>query len=85
MNDSRYPAERAGSGVRSNVGTYLALAGLLVMAAGLLALMAFVNIAFFGVLIVIVAFFGMGLFHYVVWGWWLSSLPSDDDEVMPPL
>ena len=66
----------------SNAGTYLALMGVLCVAGALLALTAMVNIAFFGILVVVFGFGFLGVFHYLVWGWWLakSIVPDDEEE-----
>ena len=63
---------------QSNAGTILALFGLLVIAAGLLGLMALVLPQLLGIVLVVGGLFGMVFFHYVVWGWWLSQMKPDD-------
>lgn len=64
-----------------NSGTFIALFGLLVIAAGLLGLSALVMPQIFGILIVVVLFLGAVAFHYCVWGWWLSAhAPTDERE-----
>ncbi|MBT4866571.1 MAG: hypothetical protein HON53_15825 [Planctomycetaceae bacterium] len=63
-----------------NMGTFAALAVLLLIGIGLLALVAVVLPKVIWLVVVVLGFFLMGLFHYVTWGWWLSRLPVDDDE-----
>ncbi|HVW00517.1 MAG TPA: hypothetical protein VHB77_09260 [Planctomycetaceae bacterium] len=68
----------------SNAGTYLALVGIVCVALALLTLTAMVNIAVFGILVVVFGFGLLGVFHYLVWGWWLSqTIVRDDDEDHP--
>lgn len=71
---------RPGSG--QNSATFLALFGLLAMAAALLVLVAMVMPAALGIVGVLFAIVFVGAFHYLAWGWWLSKLrpPADDDE-----
>jgi hypothetical protein len=65
-----------------NTGTMIALFGLLLIAGGLLALMALVLPQVAGVVLVILIVFVLPIsFHYVVWGRWLSKMkPPEDDE-----
>ena len=70
------PAKSRGS----NSATFLALIGLLVVGGGLLALAAVVNIAFFGIVIVVFSFGLIGLLHYLLWGWWLSNLTGEEKD-----
>jgi hypothetical protein len=67
----------------SNAGTYLALIGIVFVAGALLALTAMVNVAFFGILVVVFGFGLLGVFHYLVWGWWLaqSITPDEEDDI----
>ncbi|OYW17293.1 MAG: hypothetical protein B7Z55_12815 [Planctomycetales bacterium 12-60-4] len=64
------------------MATFTALLGLLFLGALLIFLAALVVPQILGLVLVIVGFGGMLLFHYVVWGWWLSKLmpPEDKDE-----
>ena len=63
-----------------NMGTLAALAVLLMIGIGFLALVAVVLPKVIWLVVVVFGFFLMGLFHYVTWGWWLSRSPLDDDE-----
>jgi hypothetical protein len=63
-----------------NMGTLAALAVLLLIGIGLLALVAVVLPKVIWLVVVVMGFFLMGLFHYITWGWWLSRLPVDDGE-----
>ncbi|MGE0607679.1 MAG: hypothetical protein AB7O62_11355 [Pirellulales bacterium] len=36
------------------------------------------------VLLVIIVIFGVPMFHYIMWGWWLSSRLRDDSAEDPP-
>lgn len=75
----RRPGESGSGG--ANLATYLALVGLLFMAAGLMALFAMVlNVAVFWLFCVLFGFVLVGTLHYVVWGRWLSNLPIDDED-----
>ncbi len=52
----------------------------------LVGMLAFLLSALFGagpiaVLMVAVVVFGVPLFHYILWGWWLSSRIRDDAPV----
>jgi Flp pilus assembly protein TadB len=64
----------------SNATTFLALGGVVLVAAALLVLAALVNPAVFGVLIVAVGFGLIGVLQYLIWGWWLSATPLDDED-----
>lgn len=66
---------------RSNGPTILALLALMAMAVGLLFLSALVLPQLFGFAVVVVGFFVFIAFHYVVWGWWLSKISADDEDV----
>ncbi len=72
-------ASRSTNG-QPNAGTLLALVGLMLVAGGLLALMAMVMPGLFGILLVIWAFLFFGLFHYFVWGWWMTARRDDGDD-----
>lgn len=72
--------ERRRRDASRNTGTLIALAALLAVGAGMLALMAIVLPKVVWVLAVVFGFFLVGLFHYVTWGWWLSRVPFEEDE-----
>jgi Flp pilus assembly protein TadB len=72
--------ERRQSNADRNSGTFLALAALMLVGAGLLMLVAIVLPQALGLVLVVFGFFLMGLLHYVTWGWWLSRTPADEDE-----
>jgi hypothetical protein len=77
MNPPRRPA---GSG---NSGTLLALAVLMILAVGFLALTAMIMPGAFGFLAVLLGLFLFVSLHYLLWGWWLGkSKPRGDAE--PP-
>lgn len=64
-----------------NSGTFIALFGLLVIAAGLLGLSALILPIARGIIVLVLLFLGMIAFHYCVWGWWLSThAPTDERE-----
>lgn len=69
-----------GSGENRDAATLLALLALLVVAACLLLLAAMVIPRVLGILVVVFGFFLFGLFHYIVWGRWMSKLPVDDED-----
>jgi hypothetical protein len=60
--------------------------------AGVLAVMVFVALFFLTlgwigpVLLIGLGILGLGALHYVVWGWWLSSVihEADEDDNAPP-
>jgi hypothetical protein len=66
--------------------TFIALVTLLFVAGLLLALTALVLPTFLGIVLVVGGIGMFGVFHYVIWGWWLAgylnrhsdSSPSDD-------
>lgn len=65
------PAER-------DLGTWGALFGLVVIAIGLLGLVAMVAPQLLGIALVIGGFIGFGSLHYLLWGWWLGRRLTDD-------
>jgi len=67
---------------RGNGPTFLALAGLLAAAAGLIALTAMVLPQILAFVLVGFGFIILGLLQYLVWGRWMTRTPVDDDE--PP-
>ncbi len=71
------------NGSGGNSGTAIALFGLIFLFMGFLALTAIVlqSVLVFSVLLMIAGFFLYGLFHYVVWGRWLSKqLEAEEEE-----
>ena len=38
-----------------------------------------------GAVVVIAAVFGVGIFHYLFWGWWLSKTVRDDEAENRPV
>ena len=73
---------------QSNAATAIALLGLLLISAAILGLMALVLPQLLGVLIVILIFAVPAVFHYLVWGWWLSQMrdaqPADETTEEQP-
>ena len=67
---------------QSNAGTAIALAGMILLSAAMLGLMALVLPQLLGVLVVIMIFAVPAAFHYLIWGWWLSQTrgAQSDDE-----
>ncbi len=62
-----------------NMGTMVALCGLVFLSLGLIALMALVLPQVLGVAIVVGMFSGAVAFHYLVWGWWMSAQRPPDE------
>jgi uncharacterized membrane protein len=72
---------------QSNAGTAIALLGLLLISAAILGLMALVLPQLLGVLVVILIFAVPAVFHYLIWGWWLSQMRDtapDDESIDEP-
>lgn len=67
-------------GENKNLATFLALAALLFLSAGLLGLATIVMPGLAAVLLVVFGFVFVGCLHYVVWGWWLTGRKPDDDD-----
>jgi len=66
---------------RANMATLIALFGLLLGGAALVGLVALVMPQFLGVLLVVAALFvAPMIFHYLVWGWWLSQMKDDPPD-----
>jgi hypothetical protein len=66
---------------QSNAGTAIALFGLLLISGAILGLMSLVLPQVAGVLLVVLLVFVMPImFHYLVWGWWLSRMNTPEDE-----
>lgn len=64
---------------KRNAATCLALVGMLLVGAGLLALTAMVLPQIRGLILVAG---GLGLFialHFVTWGWWLGRMRAEDE------
>lgn len=72
------PVRRSGGG--SNAATWLALAGLAVVSVGLLGLAALVMPQVLGIVLVLAILFLPAVFHYFIWGKWLSEMRDDSDE-----
>ena len=70
----------SGSQRPNNGPTILALVALIGAGAGLLFMSALVLPQLFGFALVVAGFFSFIALHYLVWGWWLSSISRDDDE-----
>ena len=69
---------------RRDTGTLLALTALLILAVGLLVLVGLVLPQVLGIVLVVFGFLFVCVFHYVVWGWWLSNARTPrDDETAP--
>ena len=68
------------SSLKKDLATLIALFGLLLAALGLLALMFLVSPIFLGIVAVVVGFVMIGVFHYVVWGWWLGGAPAAEQD-----
>lgn len=74
------------SAFKKDIATLVALFGVLIAALGLLALMFLVSPIFLGIIAVVLGFVMIGVFHYVVWGWWLKgAAAADADEADPDL
>ena len=73
------------STVKKDLATLIALGGLVLAALALLALMFLVSPIFLGIVAVVAGFVLIGVFHYVVWGWWLRSpaIPDQDEADIP--
>ena len=65
---------------KRNVATFGALAGLLFVGLGILALAAMVIPDILNVLLVLAAFLVIGVIQYVLWGWKLDRYRITDDE-----
>lgn len=74
-----------GRAAARNMVTLLALGFLLLCSMGLLALVALVMPQALGLVLVGGGFFVLCCMHYLVWGWWLSSLkpPSEAGSTSP--
>lgn len=70
----------------ANIGTALALMFVMLCVMGLLALGAMAELPVMGLLLVLAGFIFLGLFHYVVWGYWLGRLlpPLPPEELPQP-
>lgn len=65
------------AGESRDLGTWIALFGLAVIALCLLGLMAMVAPHLLGVIVILAGFLGFGALHYVLWGWWLGPLMKE--------
>ena len=63
-----------------NSGTALALLGILLAMGLLMGLIALVLPQILGLVLVVFGFFFLGVFHYLVWGWWLKVTPDQEDD-----
>ena len=80
--DPRFPRS---SKPQSNAGTAIALFGLLLISGAILGLMSLVLPQVAGVLLVVLLVFVMPImFHYLVWGRWLSRMQAPVDEENQP-
>ncbi len=75
------PKSDSTSTARSDMATAIALLGLVIIALGLLGLMALVLPQVLGIVIVILIFVVPAALHYLVWGWWMSQLREQEVEV----
>lgn len=64
----------------SNGGTALALFALLAVAGSLVGLGMLIMPQLFYLPAVVFGFFCLGTIHYLLWGWWLSSIPPDEED-----
>jgi hypothetical protein len=70
-----------GSKPNRDTGTYLALVMLLLLGGGFLFIIAMVMPDVILFLLVPCGLFGLGILHWLVWGWWLSKwLPRERDD-----
>ena len=68
----------------SNAGTAIAMVAMVFVSAAMLGLMALVLPQLLGVLLVILIFAVPAVFHYLIWGWWLSQArPTDAEDDRP--
>lgn len=79
MNVPRRPRPRK-EPATSNGGTALALLALIAVAGGLVGLGTLVMPQVFGLPAVVFGFFCFGAIHYLLWGWWLKSIPPEDED-----
>lgn len=74
------PKPESTSTARSDAATAIALLGLVILALGLLGLMALVLPQVLGIVVVILIFAVPAALHYLVWGWWMSQLREQEVE-----
>jgi hypothetical protein len=79
-NSSLMPSRNSPSSGQSNAATAIALLGLLLISAALLGLMALVLPQVLGILVVILIFAVPAVFHYLLWGWWLSRVRDRESD-----
>jgi Flp pilus assembly protein TadB len=63
-----------------NAGTFVALFGLLLAAAGLFLVIVMVLPQMAGILVVVMGFVLLVGTNYAIWGWWYTELAQDEDE-----
>lgn len=63
-----------------NLGTLIALAALVLASFGFLLLISTVLPQVMWLVVVVVGFFLLGLFHYFTWGRWLSRMTAQDED-----
>jgi hypothetical protein len=81
MPDRPQPATPSPKSDRSNAATFVALFGLILMGGALVGLTALVLPQFLGLVVVIGGLFvAPALFHYLVWGWWLSQIKDENPD-----
>ena len=68
-----------GSDPKNSV-TIPVLLGLLALGGGFVGLTALVMPAAAGFLVVLFGFFFLGVFQYLLWGWWMPKQTPDDDQ-----
>ncbi|MEX0717018.1 MAG: hypothetical protein WD066_10535 [Planctomycetaceae bacterium] len=78
-----FPDDRPGrsfdAGER-NAGTFVALGVVLVLAGGLIVMMAVVIPAMLALALLPLAFLFLGAFHYLVWGWWMPAALTEEEQ-----
>lgn len=71
---------RPRSSPESNLGTVLALSGLVFCGCGLLGLIVLVMPAAIGLVLIVVGFTIPIALQYLIWGWWLSRIRDEEQE-----
>ena len=61
------------------MGTWGVLFGLLIIAGGLLGLIAMVAPHVLGIVLVFAGFLLFGSLHYLIWGWWMRPLLEEQE------
>ncbi|HTI49425.1 MAG TPA: hypothetical protein VL475_00685 [Planctomycetaceae bacterium] len=81
MSEPPRPVPPAAKSGQSNAGTFIALFGLILMGGSLVGLTALVLPQFLGLVLVVGGLFVVpALFHYLVWGWWLSQIKDENPD-----